>query len=119
MKFERRNFDYKLVMGTSLMGTMNITFNSLVDLFGDPGPGDDYKTDAEWIIKFEDGTVATIYNYKNGYAYLGKHDGLHIVDITNWNIGGLNLKAYHLVVEHCKDHLIGAAGSIYEETMNV
>lgn len=45
------------------------------------------KVDAEWNIKFEDGTVATIYNWKNGKNYLGDV-GLELMDIRRWHVGG-------------------------------
>jgi hypothetical protein len=43
--------------------------------------------DAEWEIEFEDGKVATIYNYKDGKNYNGK-SGLPKRKITDWHIGG-------------------------------
>jgi hypothetical protein len=51
--------------------------------------GDGYKTDAEWEIKFEDGSIATIYNWKDGKNYCG-HSGLKTVNIRDWHIGGFS-----------------------------
>ena len=80
------------IAGTSLMGNITVPYKDLVSRFGDPSAidGDGYKSDCEWIISTPDG-VATIYNWKNGKNYLGK-DGLKVEDISNWNIGGYNMK---------------------------
>ena len=50
-------------------------------------PSDEYKTDVNWGLEFEDGTIATIYNWKNGKNYCGER-GLPVEDITEWHIGG-------------------------------
>ena len=58
--------------GTHLQGNVGATYQELVEVFGEPIRYDsdgtthmNNKTDAEWRISFEDGTKATIYNYKN------------------------------------------------------
>ena len=48
---------------------------------------DGYKIDAEWVLKFEDGKIATISNWKDGRNYLGRY-GKDVEDITEWHIGG-------------------------------
>jgi len=76
--------------GTHLQGYVQTDYNRLVELFGTPSEyGDGHKTDAEWEVRFEDGTVATIYNYKTGKNYLGS-DGLEVTEIDEWNVGGFN-----------------------------
>tara|TARA_R100001463_G_scaffold110379_2_gene165125 strand:+ start:120 stop:653 length:534 start_codon:yes stop_codon:yes gene_type:complete len=76
--------------GTSLQGYMDISFDEIEEILGKPNmTGDPYKVDAEWGIKFSDGTVATIYNYKTGRRYLG-NEGLDVRDIRDWHIGGRN-----------------------------
>lgn len=75
--------------GTSLVGKITASYENLIETFGEPMEGDGYKTDAEWEIEFEDGSVATIYNWKNGKNYCG-HSGLKTVNIRNWNIGGVD-----------------------------
>jgi hypothetical protein len=77
---------------TSLVGHIKVDYNKLVELFGYPDDGDGYKVDAEWSIMFFDGTIATIYNYKNGKNYLGKV-GQRTKDMNHWNVGGHNEKA--------------------------
>ena len=74
--------------GTFGQGGVNCKYKTLVTLFGEPFEGSaDGKTDAEWVIEFMDGKVATIYNWKNGKSYAGDK-GKNIENITEWNIGG-------------------------------
>lgn len=54
------------------------------------------KVDWEWEIRFDDGTVATIYNYKDGPNYTGEDIGP--ADIQVWHIGGRSVQAIHLIV---------------------
>lgn len=104
MKYEAQK-DFRLVSGTHLQGEMIISYDSLVHLFGQPLDGDGYKTQAEWVIQFEDGTVATIYDWKLGACYLGEDEGIPAMEVDSWHIGGRSQHAYNLVVETCKDHL--------------
>lgn len=73
--------------GTCLVDEIKCPYRILKAIFGKPKKGDDYKTDAEWVIKFDDGKVATIYNYKDGKNYNGKH-GIATTKLTDWHIGG-------------------------------
>ena len=75
------------VNGTHLQGYVDVSYERLVSLFGEPHCGDGYKVDAEWEIRFDDGLVATIYNYKNGKNYCGSM-GLELDEISDWHIGG-------------------------------
>jgi hypothetical protein len=79
--------------GTSFQGYVDIPYGILVRIFGEPMEGDMYKTQAEWEVCFEDGTVATIYDYKVGACYCGEDDGIAKEDVTDWHIGGHNEKA--------------------------
>tara|TARA_Y100001963_G_scaffold135231_1_gene196642 strand:+ start:350 stop:739 length:390 start_codon:yes stop_codon:yes gene_type:complete len=102
VNFVNRNGDFKFVthnhvkdidvMGTSLMGYLkDIDFYRLIEVFGRPHDADGYKSDAGWDIEFDDGEVATIYNWKNGLNYvgaIGKHHGMQLTDMTEWNVGG-------------------------------
>jgi hypothetical protein len=75
--------------GTSLQGFFECTFNDVVAKFGEPIEGDGDKTTVEWVIKFEDGSVGTIYDYKAGQSPQYFPD-----DLYNWHIGGHSKKAY-------------------------
>ena len=83
---------------THLQGAIVCTFAELVTAFGNPMKDgfDDYKSDAEWNVQFENGTVATIYNYKNGKNYCCDQ-GLEVWEITQWNIGGHEMDCVHHV----------------------
>lgn len=90
--------------GTSLQGYINCSYDDLVEALGYPLEEyfDDYKSDAEWWIGFDDGTVATIYNYKNGKNYLGDQ-GLNLCDMTQWHIGGRSPEVVERVAFLIKD----------------
>jgi hypothetical protein len=78
---------------TSLKGEFPITFAELVEIFGRPkhGPNADLdKTTCEWALTFEDGTVATIYDYKTDRTPMGLYE---------WHIGGHDAEAYTHVVD--------------------
>ncbi|MAS48174.1 MAG: hypothetical protein CL557_12305 [Alphaproteobacteria bacterium] len=72
---------------TYRVGEIETTYGKLLHSFGKPYPCDGYKVDAEWTLQFDDGQVATIYNWKDGHNYLGE-DGTSVEDITDWHIGG-------------------------------
>jgi hypothetical protein len=104
MKFIVRESSGKAVdvNGTSLVGEITCSYEKICKIFSQPEKGDGYKVDAQWAMKFEDGTIATIYNWKNGKSYCGK-DGLKVKDIKDWHIGGNDQKAYYYVVQ-CLDN---------------
>lgn len=82
--------------GTSFKGYLLATYQDLVTIFGEPiTHTENYKVDAEWIIDTPHG-VATIYNYKNGKAYLGD-EGVPVEAICEWHVGGRNIEAYSWV----------------------
>ena len=76
------------VGGTFLQGYITIPYNSICNKLGEPSKADEYKSDCEWAVEFDNGTVATLYNWKNGINYLGREYGIPKEEITNWNIGG-------------------------------
>lgn len=96
MKFEVFTDWHESASATHLVGELDISYAELVDLFGPPGQGDGYKVDAEWIIVSDDGTCATIYNYKTGRSYLGA-EGQDVENIRDWHVGGHDENALKLV----------------------
>ena len=92
--------------GIHLQGNVGATYHELVEIFGEPTryEPDEYenKIDALWAIKFEDGTVATIYNYKNGLNYLGA-EGKRVSEISMWNVGGIDERAVTMVNDEVID----------------
>jgi len=84
---------------TSLQGEILTSYDELVRVFGEPeiGPDDDPsdKVTCEWALEFEDGTIATIYDWKvYGPTPRGKYD---------WHIGGRNKLAVQRVREAIND----------------
>ena len=82
---------------SSLCGHVNATYAQLKKAFGEQHcDGDGYKTDAEWMLGFEDGTVAAVYNWKNGVNYMGEQ-GIAVEHIKQWNVGGFSKDAVRRV----------------------
>ena len=81
-------------IGSRFIGYLDATYDDLVRLFGQPitiEPADDAKTDVEWVIQFDTGLIATIYNYKNGPNYRGSK-GTPVNEIARWHVGGLRVR---------------------------
>lgn len=79
---------------THLLGYVEVSYNKLVEVFGEPMLNTSSKTDASWDIEFSDGKVASIYCWKN-------YGVQKIENITDWNIGGHD----ESVVERIKTYL--------------
>lgn len=77
---------------TSYKGYIMTTYQELCDVFGPPDDGpNDLEADKVtccWRLKFADGTVASIYDWKTGSTPFGEYD---------WHIGGHNIKAVNRV----------------------
>ena len=79
------------------MGELYCSYAKIVDAIGEPSDMfDNYKSDAEWCLEFDNGMVATIYNWKNGKNY-DPVDGLDKENIDMWHIGGKDEKAFHYI----------------------
>jgi len=101
-KIIKVNEDNININGTCYVGEIIADYDTLVKKFGPPKSGwDNYKTDVEWHIEFEDGNVATVYNWKDGHNYCGE-GGLHHTEIKEWHIGG-----------HCKSVKSWVSDHIY------
>ena len=72
---------------TSLQGYVQAYYHQLVEVFGEPEGGGD-KTTVEWCLSFEDGTVATIYDWKMYETPMGNY---------NWHVGGMSKLAVERV----------------------
>lgn len=106
--------------GTSLRGEVKTTYDQLVSVFGLPlyGPNDNGdKVTCEWCLEFEDGTVATIYDWKTDSTPY---------DLYSWHIGGKNSKAVELVLQSLENtnmnnknvvHLQNSARSRYNQLL--
>jgi hypothetical protein len=107
MKFVTHNQSNIDVNGTHFQGYIDAEYSVLKKIFGKPTSSDGYKTDAEWEILFEDGTVATIYNWKNGKNYLGR-EGTPKTKITHWNVGGNSKVVVEKIQEVLKSNLVSS-----------
>ena len=89
--------------GTFLLGEIDVSYDRLVRLFGEPDPGSsDGKIDAEWVLTFppqstgvvrirpSEEVIATIYNGA---------DGTPVAEIRDWHIGGKRREALWLLEE--------------------
>jgi len=70
--------------GTMPQGTVNISYQRLVEILGKFNGEVDDKVDAKWIVYTPHG-VAVIHNWKNGQNYLGRK-GLSVEKINHWHI---------------------------------
>lgn len=100
--------DSSKIVGTSLTGYLEVSYQTLVELFGEPNARvDGYKTDAEWHLSVkapgEPRRFVAIYNYKNGKNYC-KEDGLRVEDIKDWNVGSRGKAEYWNLEEYITDH---------------
>ena len=77
---------------TSYKGYIVTNYQELCEVFGPPDDGpndlDADKVTCCWRLKFADGTVASIYDWKTGSTPFGEYD---------WHIGGHNIKAVNRV----------------------
>jgi hypothetical protein len=74
--------------GTCLQGYVRTTFDKIIHAFGAPNIGSSDKTNSEWALRFSDGTVATIYDYKEPHTPVKEYD---------WQIGGHDNRAVQRV----------------------
>ena len=79
--------------GTHLQGSVMTTLARLKELLGKPEYEDHIgwpheKTTTEWVLEFEDGVVATIYDWKERFQPTEEYD---------WHIGGKSKVAAHRV----------------------
>ncbi len=77
------------INGTHLQGYIPAYLHQLIEVFGEPEAGGD-KTTAEWCLTFEDGTVATIYDWKEYDTPTG---------LYRWHIGGHSPAAVWAVID--------------------
>ena len=83
--------------GTSFQGYLYAEYDEVIEKYGKPHTlENNHKIDVEWIVATPYGP-ATIYNYKDGYSYLGK-SGLVPEEMNEWHIGGKNRESYKWAV---------------------
>jgi hypothetical protein len=76
-----RNVVLNKMVGTHFFGSFeNVSFEELVELFGNPITTEDNDIRLQWLIEFEDGLLATIYDYKQKKSIW--------TDPIEWSVGG-------------------------------
>ena len=88
MTIQFENVRFTFASGSCLQGYIKTTYDELVNVFGEPTTLKGDKVNVEWTIKFSDGTVATIYDWKLSAVPMGVYD---------WHIGGYTQRAVELV----------------------
>ena len=81
---------YHDIVGTCYQGKIETSYNTLCEVFGEPEVLNDEKVQVQWAIKFADGTLATIYDWKDAYR---------TSEILEWHIGGHSEAAVYNVVD--------------------
>lgn len=82
--------------GGCLQGYFTATRREIEEVFGAPTTVSDGwdKITVEWVIKFEDGTYASIYDYKRYEKGTPKIDEKY-----EWHIGGVSFRSAELISE--------------------
>lgn len=86
MKFKKVKLNK--IVGTGLKGYFKGSYKSIVKIFGVPEKSLNEKTQVNWRIEFDDGIIATIYDWKVEQDYNINKD---------WNIGGHTRKGFYYV----------------------
>ena len=92
MKLKTHNDKTINFSGTSLVGYLNASYDSIVKKLGKPMLSKDSKVRCSWFVELmheNKSIVATIYDYKAIYS--------NVKDHYDWHIGGRNDKALKLI----------------------
>lgn len=78
------------INGTSLSGTVAVSYDELVEVFGEPNStGDEYKVSTEWVVT--DGkNCLTVYDYKETNLYspeLPNVEDFRHQPMYDWHVG--------------------------------
>ena len=88
MTIQFENAPTDSINGTCLQGYIETTYDELVNVFGKPTTLEGDKVTVEWTIKFSDGTIATIYDWKQPETPM---------EYYPWHIGGHTQRAVDYV----------------------
>jgi hypothetical protein len=87
-KRKKCSLEPKKPSGTWLQGSVLTTRAKLTKAFGEPTQYEESKITLQWGIKFDDGTIATIYDWKRYELGTPAED-----ELITYNIGGVDLGA--------------------------
>jgi|SRR5690625_493366 len=90
LRFIKTNHDALTDM-SGKQGTLHATYQEIVDVLGEPCSwgSRDGKVQAEWLLQFKDGLIATIYDYKQY--------GTPVEEVKYWSIGGPDNEVVHRI----------------------
>jgi hypothetical protein len=85
-----------------LEGYITTTRRAIAAKFGEPDETGtmDNKVTTEWSVKFEDGTIATVYDWKR---YEDDLEAPELDEVYRWHIGGQSKAAVYAVSEALAD----------------
>lgn len=90
------------IAGTSRQGYAPFSYDRIVEVFGEPDetPWGD-ESAFHWSITFADGTVASLYDYKDSSLYDERLPSPEQMkhDFMMWHIGGNGWPAVQLVIQ--------------------
>ncbi|MBF0392690.1 MAG: hypothetical protein HQL38_08400 [Alphaproteobacteria bacterium] len=72
-----------------------VSYEDLEAVFGDPRPAAN-GADVVWVVTFDDGLIAAVYNWRNGLNHLGPN-APPIHQLTNWTIAGTSRDCVHRI----------------------
>lgn len=94
----------KVISGIGKVGSVLAHYDDIVTVYGKPFTRlPENKIDVQWIIETKHG-VATVYNYKDGIAYLGE-EGKDVRVIKEWSVGAKNRLAGKEVAQRIYDYV--------------
>ena len=79
--------------GTSYKGEVETYYHKLLEVFGKPTVTSTNvwdKVTCEWVIQFEDGLIATVYDWKVGETPM---------DLYDWHIGGTSSEVVKRIID--------------------
>lgn len=90
---------------SSLKGYVTTTRNILTQIFGEPNYGEsgDGKITVEWILKFNNKHIATIYDWKQYELGTPALD-----EVYEWHIGGFSYEVVSMIQEAADKFALGA-----------
>jgi hypothetical protein len=106
MKFRKATNDE--ATGTHQTGILHTDYHKIVSVFGEPEESNSDKIQVEWILKFEDRTIATVYDYR----------AIRIPEKNkDWYIGGKNKKSVYYVLALVLKHYRALIKDVFEANL--
>lgn len=99
MDFKTHTTEQIDISGEILQGSIKASYAELCKVFGPAMKGDSEKTDVQWLIRFGDGTIATIYTWEGEPVFRAGQDTpteriKASKAIKEWSVSGHKSSAY-------------------------